>query len=194
MLPEESKHDDLRQPLNKRYSSNNLTGNPGAVALDIPARSAEAAEIADKELALFNSMNHCRDFPAMLKKLKCCINATLRTKPLNSQRPARTPCNAKAEGRSNTIASTVATIASVAGSELLFDLTSSGYECHGLIVTSILPAEHFMQVLNRERLTNATSDRLSHRCRVLAASGQSFRFQNAGHRKSRPAPTTLNLV
>jgi hypothetical protein len=65
MLLEESKHDDFRQPLNKRYSYNNLTGNPGAVALDIPARSAEAAGIADKELAILNSMNHCRVFPAM---------------------------------------------------------------------------------------------------------------------------------
>lgn len=62
----------------------------------------------------------------------------------------------------------MATIASAAGSELLFDLTSSAYGCHGLIVTCILPAEHFMRGPNRERLNNATLDRPSHRCRLLS--------------------------
>jgi len=54
--------------------------------------------------------------------------------------------------------------ASKIGSELLFDVISSAYECQSLIVTTNLPFENWTEVLSSERLTGATLDRLTHRC------------------------------
>ena len=73
--------------------------------------------------------------------------------------------------------------ASKIGSELLFDVISSAYESQSLIVTTNLPFENWTEVLSSERLTGATLDRLTHRCHILEASGQSFRLQDARRRK-----------
>lgn len=73
--------------------------------------------------------------------------------------------------------------ASKIGSELLFDVISSAYESQSLIVTTNLPFENRTEVLSSERLTGATLDRLTHRCHILEASGQSFRLQDARRRK-----------
>lgn len=43
--------------------------------------------------------------------------------------------------------------ASKIGSELLFDVIRSAYECQSLIVTTNLPFENWTEVLSSERLT-----------------------------------------
>jgi DNA replication protein DnaC len=73
--------------------------------------------------------------------------------------------------------------ASKVGSELLFDVISSAYERQSLIVTTNLPFENWTEVLSSERLTGATLDRLTHRCHILEASGESYRLQDAKRRK-----------
>ena len=73
--------------------------------------------------------------------------------------------------------------ASKIGSELLFDVISSAYECQSLIVTTNLPFENWTEVMSSERRTGATLDRLTHRCHILEASGQSYRLRDAKRRK-----------
>lgn len=69
--------------------------------------------------------------------------------------------------------------ASKVGAELLFDVISSAYERSSLIVTSNLPFESWTEVLGSERLTGATLDRLTHRCRIIETKGESYRLQHA---------------
>ncbi len=57
------------------------------------------------------------------------------------------------------------------------------YECESLIVTTNLPFENWTEVLSSERLTGATLDRVTHRCHILEASGQSYRLRDAKRRK-----------
>lgn len=73
--------------------------------------------------------------------------------------------------------------ASKVGSELLFDVISTAYERQSLIVTTNLPFENWTEVLSSERLTGATLDRLTHRCHILEASGESYRLRDARRRK-----------
>ena len=68
------------------------------------------------------------------------------------------------------------------GAELLFDVISTAYERTSLIVTTNLPFENWTEVLGSERLTGATLDRLTHRCHILEATGQSYRLQDARRR------------
>lgn len=74
------------------------------------------------------------------------------------------------------------------GAELLFDVISTAYERTSLIVTTNLPFEHWTEVLGSERLTGAALDRLTHRCHILEAKGESYRLRDA-RRRRRPAPT-----
>jgi DNA replication protein DnaC len=60
------------------------------------------------------------------------------------------------------------------GAELLFDVISTAYERTSLIVTSNLPFESWTEVLGSERLTGATLDRLTHRCRIIETKGCSY--------------------
>ena len=76
--------------------------------------------------------------------------------------------------------------ASKVGSELLFDVISTAYERQSLIVTTNLPFENWTEVLSSERLTGATLDRLTHRCHIIEASGESYRLQDAKRRKRVP--------
>ncbi len=69
--------------------------------------------------------------------------------------------------------------ASKVGAELLFDVISSAYERSSLIVTSNLPFESWTEVLGSERLTGATLDRLTHRCRIIETKGESYRLHDA---------------
>ena len=69
------------------------------------------------------------------------------------------------------------------GAELLFDVISTAYERTSLIVTSNLPFENWTEVLGSERLTGATLDRLTHRCHILEATGESYRLQDARRRR-----------
>ena len=75
--------------------------------------------------------------------------------------------------------------ASKLGAELLFDIVSTAYERTSLIVTTNLPFENWTEVLGSERLTGATLDRLTHRCQILQASGDSYRLQDARRRQNR---------
>ena len=71
------------------------------------------------------------------------------------------------------------------GAELLFDVISLAYERTSVIVTTNLPFERCVDVLGSERLTGAALDRLTHRCHVLEANGQSYRLQDATKRAKR---------
>jgi DNA replication protein DnaC len=72
--------------------------------------------------------------------------------------------------------------ASKIGSELLFDVISTAYERTSVIVTTNLPFEQWTEVLGSERLTGAVLDRLTHRCHILEASGESYRLKDARRR------------
>jgi DNA replication protein DnaC len=69
--------------------------------------------------------------------------------------------------------------ASKAGSELFFDVISQAYERTSVIVTTNLPFEQWTEVLGNARLTGAVLDRLTHRCHILEASGESYRLRTA---------------
>jgi DNA replication protein DnaC len=73
--------------------------------------------------------------------------------------------------------------ASKLGSELFFDVISTAYERLSLIVTTNLPFENWTEVLGGERLTGATLDRLTHRCHILEARGESYRLRDANRRR-----------
>ncbi len=75
--------------------------------------------------------------------------------------------------------------ASKAGAELLFDAISTAYERNSVIVTTNLPFENWTEVLGNERLTGAALDRLTHRCHILEAAGESYRLQDAKRRTGR---------
>jgi DNA replication protein DnaC len=65
------------------------------------------------------------------------------------------------------------------GAELLFDVISTAYERTSMIVTTNLPFESWTEVLGSERLTGATLDRLTHRCRIIETKGESYRLHDA---------------
>ncbi len=54
-----------------------------------------------------------------------------------------------------------------------------------MILTTNLHFEQWTEVLGSERLTGAALDRLTHRCHIIEANGESFRLQDA--RKRAPA-------
>jgi DNA replication protein DnaC len=73
--------------------------------------------------------------------------------------------------------------ASQVGAELLFDVLSTCYERTSVIVTTNLPFERWTEVLGNERLVGATLDRLTHRCHLLEATGESYRLKEARRRR-----------
>jgi DNA replication protein DnaC len=73
--------------------------------------------------------------------------------------------------------------ASQVGAELLFDVISTSYERTSVIVTTNLPFERWTEVLGNERLAGATLDRLTHRCHLLEATGESYRLREARRRR-----------
>jgi DNA replication protein DnaC len=80
--------------------------------------------------------------------------------------------------------------ASKAGAELLFDVIGSAYERQSLIITTNLPFENWTEVLGSERLTGAALDRLTHRCHILEAKGESYRLKDARRRRRNPPKET----
>ncbi|HKB41778.1 MAG TPA: ATP-binding protein, partial [Gemmataceae bacterium] len=78
--------------------------------------------------------------------------------------------------------------ASQVGAELLFDVISTAYEKTSVIVTTSLPFERWTEVLGNERLVGATLDRLTHRCHLLEATGESCRLGEARQRQSQAPP------
>ena len=78
--------------------------------------------------------------------------------------------------------------ASQTGAELLFDVISTSYEKTSVIVTTNLPFDRWTEVLGNERLVGATLDRLTHRCHLLEATGESYRLREARRRRQEAAP------
>jgi DNA replication protein DnaC len=68
------------------------------------------------------------------------------------------------------------------GAELLFDVIATAYERSSVMVTTNLPFENWTEVLGSERLTGATLDRLTHRCKIIETKGESYRLQDASKR------------
>ena len=54
-----------------------------------------------------------------------------------------------------------------------------------MIVTTNLPFESWTEVLGSERLTGATLDRLTHRCKIIETKGESYRLHDAKARTRR---------
>lgn len=75
--------------------------------------------------------------------------------------------------------------ASKTGAELLFDVISTAYERTSVVITTNLPFEQWTEVLGSERLVGATLDRLTHRCHILEATGESYRLRDAKRRVGR---------
>jgi DNA replication protein DnaC len=73
--------------------------------------------------------------------------------------------------------------ASQVGAELLFDVISTSYERTSVLVTTNRPFERWTEVLGNERLVAATLDRLTHRCHLLEATGESYRLREARRRR-----------
>jgi len=78
--------------------------------------------------------------------------------------------------------------ASQVAAELLFDVLSTAYEKTSVIVTTNLPFERWTEVLVSERLVGATLDRLTHRCHILEATGESYRLKEARQRHKASGP------
>ncbi len=77
------------------------------------------------------------------------------------------------------------------GAELLFEVISQAYEHHSLMVTSNLSFDEWIEVFGSERLTGALLDRLTHRCHILEANGESYRLRQAKKQtKPRTAKTS----
>src|SRR5262249_6553705 len=73
--------------------------------------------------------------------------------------------------------------ASPVGAGLLFDVISTSYERTSVVVTTNLPFERWTGVLGDERLVRSTLDRLTHRCHLLEATGESYRLREARRRR-----------
>jgi len=71
------------------------------------------------------------------------------------------------------------------GAELIFEVISRAYEHHSLMVTSNLPFEQWTEVFGSERLAGALLDRITHRCHILEANGESYRLRQAKRRSKR---------
>ncbi len=78
---------------------------------------------------------------------------------------------------------------SKAGAELLFDVISQAYEHHSLLVSTNLAFEEWTEIFGSQRLTGALLDRLTHRCHILQANGESYRLRQAKKRPKTNTPT-----
>jgi DNA replication protein DnaC len=70
--------------------------------------------------------------------------------------------------------------------ELLFEIISRAYEHHSVMLTTNLGFEQWTDIFGSERLTGALLDRLTHRCHIIEANGESYRLRQA---KKKPKPT-----
>ncbi len=68
------------------------------------------------------------------------------------------------------------------GAELLLDVIATAYEGTSVMVTTDLSFETWTEVLDSQRLTGATLDRLTHRCKIIEMQGESHRLQDAKRR------------
>jgi len=70
--------------------------------------------------------------------------------------------------------------------ELLFEIISRAYEHHSVMLTTNLAFEQWTDIFGSERLTGALLDRLTHRCHIIEANGESYRLRQA---KKKPKST-----
>jgi len=68
---------------------------------------------------------------------------------------------------------------SKAAAELLFEIISRAYEHHSVMLTTNLAFEQWTEIFGSERLTGALLDRLTHRCHIIEANGESYRLRQA---------------
>jgi len=78
------------------------------------------------------------------------------------------------------------------GAELLFEVIGRAYEHHSLMVTTNLAFEEWTEVFGSERLTGALLDRLTHRCHILEANGESYRLRQAKKRSKQKTSAPQN--
>jgi DNA replication protein DnaC len=68
------------------------------------------------------------------------------------------------------------------GAQLLFEVVGRAYEQQSLMITTNLPFQQWTEVFGSERLTGALLDRLTHRCHIIEANGESYRLRQAKNR------------
>jgi len=76
--------------------------------------------------------------------------------------------------------------------ELLFEIISRAYEHHSVMLTTNLAFEQWTEIFGSERLTGALLDRLTHRCHIVEANGQSYRLRQARKRSIPKQATNQN--
>lgn len=69
------------------------------------------------------------------------------------------------------------------GSALLFQVISARYERLSTLITTNLDFEEWGGVFGSKKLTAALLDRLTHRCHIVEANGESYRFKESVRRK-----------
>jgi DNA replication protein DnaC len=69
------------------------------------------------------------------------------------------------------------------GGTLLFQVISGRYEQCSTIITTNLEFKDWTSVFGTQQLTNALLDRLVHRCHIVQANGESYRFKESLRRK-----------
>lgn len=69
------------------------------------------------------------------------------------------------------------------GSSLLFQVIGARYERRSTLITTNLEFEEWGGVFGSKKLTAALLDRLTHRCHIVEANGESYRFKESLRRK-----------
>jgi DNA replication protein DnaC len=69
------------------------------------------------------------------------------------------------------------------GSALLFQVISARYERLSTLITTNLDFEEWSGIFGSKKLTAALLDRLTHRCHIVEANGESYRFKESVRRK-----------
>lgn len=76
------------------------------------------------------------------------------------------------------------------GSKLLFQVLSSRYERGSTIITTNLEFDEWNGVFGSQKLTAALLDRVTHRCHIVNANGESYRFKESLRRKKKAQDPT----
>lgn len=71
------------------------------------------------------------------------------------------------------------------GSNLLFQVISTRYERSSTLITTNLEFPEWNSVFGTQKLTAALLDRLTHRCHIVEANGESYRFKESLRRKKK---------
>jgi len=71
------------------------------------------------------------------------------------------------------------------GSSLLFQVLSARYERLSTLITTNLDFDEWGGIFGSKKLTTALLDRLTHRCHIVEANGESYRFKESVRRKQK---------